>query len=54
MCVPLQAVCRRVWPGSGRERAADKGGPAGVPGGNESSLQRHAERALCHYERTGL
>lgn len=51
---PLQAVCRSLWSGFGCEWASDQGGPAGVPGGDESSLPRHAHWALRHHEWTGL
>ena len=51
---PLQAVCRSLWSGFGCEWAADQGGPAGVPGGDESSLPGHADGAVWHHERTGL
>lgn len=54
VCPPLQAVCRSLWSGVGCERASDQGGPAGVPGGDESSLPGHADRAVRHHERTGL
>lgn len=52
--LPMQAVCRSVWPGSECEWASDQRGPAGVPGRDESSLQGHADWTIWHHERTGL
>ncbi len=51
---PLQAVCRSLRSGFGCEWAPDQGGPAGVPGRDESSLPGHADRAVRHHEWTGL
>ena len=45
----IQAVCGRLWAGPGGERAADQGGPAGVPRRDEGQLSGPGQGAVRHH-----